>query len=115
MKTLRDVQQRLLQLHDKDKLSWRKISLLPEYQGINHATISGTARGRDPKNIQVRQRLGLPMPTAHITVVIGHVPEGTMSIGALQCECGQWFISNSGNRRKCFMCSPYKGKKKKHE
>jgi len=111
--TLEIVRQRLLDLHDKSCLTWRQISDLPGYQGINHATLAGIARGRDPKDMRVRQLLGLPLPTAHITVVIGYVPEGSMSLGAWRCDCGQWFISNSGNRRKCYICSPYKGKRRK--
>ena len=115
MSTLREIQRRLIQMHNHSEMSWREIAEMPEYQGINHATISAIARGRDPKNLHIRQILGLPLPTAYITVVIGHVPEGSMSLGAWRCDCGQWFIPNHPARRRCFICRPYKGKRKARE
>lgn len=94
-------------------LSWSQIAKLPRFEGIPRGTLCRIAKGGyEPQKTEMRQRLGLP-PISSVTPVEGEIPGGSLSIGARQCECGRWFISNSPRRNKCFICSPYRGGKGK--
>lgn len=57
---------------------------------------------------KVRGLLGLP-PESSVVVMAGDVPAGSQALAAMQCGCGQWFIPNHPRRKRCFVCSPYKG------
>ncbi len=59
---------------------------------------------------KIRGLLGLPAESS-VVVMAGEVPAGSQAVAALQCECGQWFIANHPRRRRCFVCSPYKGRR----
>lgn len=52
----------------------------------------------------------------HNSIVVlvgpGDIPPGAQAIAARPCPCDQWFIPNTPTRRKCFICSPFKGKVK---
>lgn len=119
MPPLVEIRRNLHDLHNEQGLSWRMIVALPEYQGINFATISAIARGRDPKSWKIRQQLGLPMPEARVIMVAGNVPDGSQALTALKCpnkngKCGgQYFIPNHPLRRNCFVCSPVRSRDNK--
>jgi len=90
--------------------SWRRIALLPAYIPIPAGTLSSIAKtGKVPK--KWRPRLNLPAD-ASVIVMYGEIKVGSQSLGNEVCACGQPFISNHPRRKKCFMCSPYRGKRK---
>lgn len=102
-------QGRLKMLHDTSGLSWRRIAALEAYEGIPAGTLATIGKtGMVPK--KWRGRFGLA-EMATITVMDGEVPAGSQSISARRCECGEWFISNHPRRRRCFMCSPWRGRR----
>lgn len=86
--------------------SWRATG--EPYQ-LNPAMARMIANGYQPGK-RVRKHLGLP-PAVSVVVVMGEVPAGSQAISAQQCECGQWFVSNHPRRRRCFLCSPYRGRR----
>lgn len=85
--------------------SWRKTG---QKYGVNAAMARMIANGYHPGK-RIRLRLGLP-PETTIVVISGEVPPGSQSIAARRCQCGHWFIANHPRRKKCFICSPYRGK-----
>ncbi len=87
--------------------SWRKIGA--EY-GISGAMARLIATGYDPGK-KIRQKLDLPQSATVIVILGNRVPDGTQVVNASQCSCGQWFVPNHPRRLKCFMCSPYRGRK----
>ncbi len=101
----------LHRLHDCEKQSWRTIADLDEYRGISHFTLSAIAAGREPRKLSIRLRLGWPLESYRVVAVGTAIPDGTQAHSAQQCKCGQWFISNHPRRVRCFICSPYRGKK----
>ena len=75
---------------------------------ITHATVQRILDGREPKDPKIRMAIGLPAYQG-VTVVTGDIlPPGTQSIGALLCPCGRWFIPNTGKRKRCFVCTPFR-------
>lgn len=95
--------------HDTINLSWRRIA---DMYGVSVGLIHAIAKnGHVPKDEKVRKRLDLP-PRIEITTIIGDIPDGTVSLGAMRCRCGQWFISNHPRRRQCFICGPYRKRKR---
>jgi len=47
-----------------------------------------------------------------VTPVNGRpIPAGAQVLMAQFCECGRAFIPNTPKRKKCFICSKYRGKK----
>ncbi len=92
--------------------SWRRISSLSQYRGIPAGTLCTIANtGYVPKKWY--PRFGIPLP-ANVIAVVGVIPNGSQALFALQCPCGQFFISNHPRRRKCFVCSPYRKNGKVH-
>lgn len=55
------IRERLNHLHDTEGLSWRKIAALDEYKGIPAGSLCSYAYGREPKKLEHRRILGLPM------------------------------------------------------
>jgi hypothetical protein len=97
-------QEQLVMLHDTLGLTWREIALLERYRGIPAGTLATIAKtGQAPH--KWRRRLGLP-DLGRITVMEGEAPDGSQALGARQCQCGEFFISNHPRRRKCYVCSP---------
>ena len=90
--------------------SWRKVAAP---YGINAAMARMVANGYQPGK-KIRKLLDL-RETSTVMVMFGDVPPGTQVVSALQCECGQWFIPNSPNRKRCFICSPYRKHPKKEK
>ena len=102
-------QERLKSLHDTSGLSWRKIANLDSYRGIPPGSLATFAKSGWLAR-RYRSRFGLP-PVSTVVVMTGEpIPEGTQVITALRCSCGQWFVSNAPARRRCFLCSPWRGK-----
>lgn len=66
------------------------------------------ANGYEPRNSRTRTRLGLAPHFAVVLVGEGAIPDGSQAIRALQCQCGQWFISNHPRRKHCFLCHPFR-------
>jgi hypothetical protein len=63
----------------------------------------------EPKDQKTRFILGLSV-VAIVIPINGIIPEGSLSLSAEQCACGQWYISNHPRRGKCFICSPARRK-----
>jgi hypothetical protein len=64
--------------------------------------------GYIPRDPSTRAALGLPPACTVIVIGGGVIPDGAQVIQALQCACGQWFISNAPRRKRCFVCRPYR-------
>lgn len=89
------------------KMSWQKIG---DAYGINKAMARLIALGYEPKR-KVRRILDLAPSATVVVFGDGMVPDGTQTIRASQCSCGQWFIPNHPARTHCFLCRPARGKK----
>lgn len=108
--TIRDGhRERLNYLHGIG-MSWREIARLDDYKPIPAGSLNRFAK-HDYLAPKWCIRLGIPVE-GKVQVIFGVVPDGAQVIGAQECDCGQWFISNHPRRSKCFICSPYKGKRK---
>ena len=91
--------------------SWREVQK-HEHPDIPFGTLSRIANdGYVPKKWYLY--FGIPLP-ANVIAVAGIIPNGSQALLANQCSCGAWFISNHPRRRKCFVCSPYRGNGKVH-
>ncbi len=82
-----------------------------EFPGVTYGAIQRALAGHEPQDARIRKALGLPIYHNVVVVVSGDVPPGTQVISAKTCACGRWFIPNTPNRAKCFMCSPFRGKR----
>ena len=72
-------------------------------------TLWSIAKGNRPVPAKWREKFGLP-PVSTVEPIAGEIPHGAQALGAMRCECGMPFISNHPRRRRCFICSPYRGK-----
>ena len=100
-----------LQIRNKrfeGKRTWQSIA---EDYGVNRAMVRLIALGYQPGK-KVREELGLAPSATIIVMGSGAIPDGSQAIRALQCECGQWFISNHPLRTHCFLCRPFRPKQK---
>lgn len=52
--------QERLKAHHGTGLSWRQIAALKPFQGVSPGTLCAIAKGRDPKDPEIRRILGLP-------------------------------------------------------
>ena len=105
------VKERLREAHDIDGLKWRDIANQDEYKGIAPGTLCRFAKGNwEPRGYYLRHRLGLPNAVS-VVPIAGIIPENSQALCAQQCLCGRYFISNHPRRMKCFICSPFRGKK----
>jgi len=100
--------ERFICLRDNTSLSWRTIATLSEFHRIPPGTLSAIYKTKKVPKKWYR-RFNMP-PETTIVVITGEVPAGSQAIAAQRCECGQHFISNHPRRRKCFICSAYRGK-----
>lgn len=82
-----------------------------DYPGLNFADISRALKGQFPKSNSKRWAFGL-MNYADVQLITdGQIPPGSQAISAKKCiDCPQWFIPNNPNRKRCFICSPFRGK-----
>lgn len=56
------LQARLLYLHDKEDLTWRKIAAMEEFGGVAAGTLCSISKGYMPKDLAVRRKLGIKEP-----------------------------------------------------
>jgi hypothetical protein len=64
-----------------------------------------------PTDPILRMKLGLRQISTVIPIE-ETIPNGTIALKASVCHrCDQYFISNHPRRRKCFICSPFRGRK----
>lgn len=69
-------------------------------------------KGWEPTGAELRQKLGLPAIVPVIPVNGTVIPAGSQVHHADYCvKCSRPYISNHPLRRRCFVCSPYRGKK----
>ena len=61
VQSLDSIRERLKHLHDTQALSWRKIAALDDYRGIPAGSLCSIAGGREPKSLDHRRILGLPL------------------------------------------------------
>jgi hypothetical protein len=81
-----------------------------EYPGLNYADIQRASKGIFPRSATKRQIFELP-DFARVLAIDNEIPDGSQVLKASHCiECNQPFVSNHPRRRKCFLCSPYRGK-----
>lgn len=67
--------------------------------GVSKGTAWRLAHGYMPTSPAIRRKLGLPET----------LPPGVQWHDVKRCEeCGALFVSNSGKRRRCFTCVPYR-------
>jgi hypothetical protein len=91
--------------HQKGE-SWRKIAV--KY-GLHPNMARLIANGYEPGN-KIRKKLNLSL-IAEVETLDENFPDGSQVLGALQCGCGQWFVSNHPKRKKCFFCTPFRPRK----
>jgi len=106
-----DTLHREVKIDYKTLKSWR---LVAQKWRLSKGTTYRIAHNIEPKTLEIRLLLDLPLPEARVIAIAGIVPNGTQTIGALRCICGDWFIPNHPRRRKCFICSPYRKGGKHH-
>jgi len=56
------LQSRLIYLHDKEHITWRKIAEMKEYRGAPAGTLCSISKGYMPKSLAVRRKLRIPEP-----------------------------------------------------
>jgi hypothetical protein len=105
-----DVRSKIVERYLRLK-NWQKVA---DEFGLSKGTIYKVAMYQDyePKRIDILDKLGLKPSTARVRSINGTIPDGSQALGALVCSCGQPFISNHPRRRKCFICSKYRGKRR---
>jgi hypothetical protein len=88
--------------------NWRKVAAIYHLQPSIARLVAVTSYQPGRK---VAAILGVaPRKNVKLEVIVGTVPDGTQVIAASKCvQCGRWYISNSPRRKKCFMCSHYRG------
>jgi len=110
MQRLDQISSDLRELHNTTN-SWR---LTGDRYDLHPSMARLIANGYIPGN-RIRKKLGLP-EVSSVIPIDGSIPSGSLSLGARQCpneKCGhQWFIPNTSRRRKCFLCSPCRSKRK---
>ena len=97
-----EIAKTLNRLHDKEKLSWRKIARRPEYSQVAPGTLCSIAGGWEPAGNRLRDLFGVALIFDEKTQV---------KQGVRVCQCGRSFIPNAWNRKYCYICSPIGGKK----
>jgi hypothetical protein len=103
MRALEQLSCEIREIHETTQ-SWQKAA---EPYGINKAMARLLAMGYNPGK-KIRHKLNLP-EMAQVVAMEGEIPDGAQVIKASLCECGQYFISNHPRRKRCFICSPFRG------
>jgi hypothetical protein len=98
-------------LLEENRVKKRSLRDLAKEFGVSYGVIQRALDGRFPKRFDLRVRMGLP-EISEVLTVNGNVPYRSQTLGAQRCACGQHFISNHPRRKRCFICSPFRGKKK---
>jgi hypothetical protein len=104
----------VLRLEIKNKrftsqMTWQEIA--KDY-GINRAMARLIALGYQPGK-KMRNVLKLSPSATVVVFGEGQVPDGSQTIRALRCACGQWFIPNHPARKHCFLCHPSRSNARK--
>jgi len=98
--TWEEIRRILVDPNDLEKISrslvW-KVANVPEYE---------------PRDLDIRAALGLDQESS-VRYVDGRPRPRAQALDVMVCGCGRHFVSNHPRRRKCFVCSPYRGKSKK--
>ena len=116
--TIDELRRKILDIRGRNgdpKLSWAKVhrEIVPagRQDQVSVALVYRVARepGYEPKDLEIRDILGLDRESA-VVFVDGRTRPRAQAVGAVQCACGQWYVSNHPRRRRCFKCSPFRGK-----
>ena len=95
--------------------SWSQVhaAIVPEAcrDQVSVALIYRVAREPEyePKAPEIRGILGLDQESP-VVFVDGKSRPKAQAVGVQRCGCGRWFVSNHPRRRKCFVCSPFRGR-----
>lgn len=95
-----------------DKLGgWRKVGA--QY-GVSGALVYRVVMtDYEPKDPEIRHRLGAPVLGLVQCMVDEVLPPGTQVMGSACCaRCGRPFVPNHPLRKKCYICAPYRGRRK---
>ena len=101
---------------NKPELSWAKVHQVVVPDGcrdqVSVALVYriATEPGYEPKEPEIRDVLGLDQESA-VTFVDGKPRPRSSALDVKRCACGRYFVSNHPRRRRCFSCSPFRGKK----
>lgn len=118
--TIDELRERILGIRGSNghaKLSWAKVhrAIVPDTvrAQVSVACVYRIARepGYEPKDPEIREILGLDTDSP-VMFVDGRTRPRARALDAMQCGCGEWFVSNHPRRRKCFTCSPFRGRKR---
>jgi len=120
--TIDELRQYLLDLRGRNGCTqtWEKVfeAMVPEHrrEHVSPATLWKIAKepGYEPKDELIREILGLD-PESPVTFVDGQHKPRAQALDVTPCECGRYFVSNHPRRRRCFVCSPYRGKDKRQK
>ena len=55
------LRQRLKHLCEELDMKWRDIGEMPEFNGVSFGTLNAIYHGREPKELRLRRKLGLPV------------------------------------------------------
>jgi hypothetical protein len=102
MMTLDTLRQEIKNKRYADQMTWQDIA--KDY-GVNRAMARLIALGYQPGK-KIRNVLKLSPSATVVVFGDGEVPDGSQTIRAFQCACGQWFIPNHPARTHCFLCRP---------
>lgn len=99
------------ELNGPGGLSFRKIALLEEFAPVPAGTLCSFAGGA-PMPFKWYPRFGWSRSVEVELVSGSSLPTGLQVLGAERCcQCGAPFASNHPLRRRCFSCSPYRGRR----
>ena len=116
--TIEELRTKILDIRGRNgdpRLSWSQVhrAIVPEgsREQVSVACVYRVARepGYEPRDLEIRSILGLDRDSP-VVFVDGRTRPRAQAVGAQRCGCGQWFVSNHPRRRKCFRCSPFRGK-----
>jgi hypothetical protein len=96
-------------IHDLSAAGKSQRAIAAKYgKPVTYGDIGRVLKGEFPKGRRKRVALDLSPSATIILIGDGEIPDGAQAIRALQCKCGQWFISNHPLRTHCFVCRPAK-------
>lgn len=102
---------------DRPRMTWFQIhqETVPERHRdqVSIATVWKIAMRPpyEPQDLAIRHILGLN-GEAQVQYLDGRQRPRAQAVGAVPCACGQWYVSNHPRRGRCFVCSPYRGRRK---
>lgn len=87
--------------------SWRRVG---DWLGISAPMARLIADKGHYPGPDICRKVGLPVAAQVVVIGGGDIPPGAQVVSALRCACGQWFVPNHPRRRRCFICSPFRGR-----